>query len=79
MEAATQATSSRRRLTLASLGVHVVLASRDRAPGEQVVADIRAKTEQDRSAITTVDTAGQRSIRASAEHYGDTDGSTTFW
>jgi NAD(P)-dependent dehydrogenase (short-subunit alcohol dehydrogenase family) len=61
--------------SLASLGAHVVLACRDRVRGEQVAADINARTGDDRAAAMTVDTSDQSSIRAFARHYRDTYGS----
>lgn len=59
---------------LASLGAQVVLACRDRERGMQVAADINATTARQGAAVMTVDTADQRSIRAFADHYGDTYG-----
>jgi retinol dehydrogenase-13 len=62
-------------IRLASLGAHVVLACRDRPRGEQVAADVNAKTGAKRAAVMTVDTSDQRSIRAFVSDYRDTYGS----
>jgi NAD(P)-dependent dehydrogenase (short-subunit alcohol dehydrogenase family) len=61
-------------IRLASLGAQVVLACRDRQRGDEVAADINAKTGQRCAAIMTVDASDQRSIRAFASHYRDTYG-----
>jgi NAD(P)-dependent dehydrogenase (short-subunit alcohol dehydrogenase family) len=60
---------------LASLGAHVVLASRDRVRGEQVAAEINAEAGVERAVFATVDTSDQSSIRAFVGDYRDTYGS----
>ncbi len=62
-------------IRLASLGAHIVLACRDRSRGDQVAADINAKTGAERAAVMTLDTSDQSSIRAFVGDYRDTYGS----
>lgn len=60
---------------LASLGAQVVLACRDVVRGKQIAADINASTGAERTAVMTLDTSDQSSIRAFAREYGRSYGS----